>query len=458
MGSISICPIFKAFQLTLSFFGIFCNFRQQQQQPSHKGPVKCLAATIVTFVALLMVTVPICIEFIILYVMFRPAPIDPASSYGFDILRILNQLRYIVDRIPSWVIFIVLSFRRDKMAKLLYDLSIYFRRDLSSSTPHPHLRRRLLMYLGVTVAVILGLHVVPEAVHRSGKASSPVYFGKDYNATYHYNIEWFRNFANSHIVLYQVLFIHGFNLYSTLLLCTTLMLAGTILFLLTGSVRHLVTEADNIVKAMRKGAAVGHEDFLAFRSRSREVAVLFGEFNEIFSLVLIVVLGANLVLIAATCSWIFDSSLVTDGWFRVSFWVAFLLAKSVVLTHLCVFSTETADLLLESQKRMAVEYDSYWIKKNDLNSSMTELNEFILNKALLEISVMSTPAASVGGFGYLRKESLFAILSTCAGLILFLYDKQSNYNKAQDQSLAARPGDMCLVGAADLRKSLCLPG
>ncbi|OQV16651.1 hypothetical protein BV898_09321 [Hypsibius exemplaris] len=210
---------------------------------------------------------------------------------------------------------------------------------------------------------------------------------------------------------------------------------------------------------MQKSGAVGHGDFLAFRSRSREVAALFGEFNEIFSLVLIVVLGANLVLIAATCSWIFDSSLVTERWLRVSFWVAFLLAKSVVLTHLCVSSTEMADLLLESQKRMTVEYDRYCIKVSSCQtakSSALELKEFILSKALLDISVVSTPAASVGGFAYLRKESLFVILSTCAGLILFLYDKQSTHNKAQDQWLAAGPGNMCFVEAADLRKSLCL--
>ncbi|OQV16649.1 hypothetical protein BV898_09319 [Hypsibius exemplaris] len=424
MGSMAICFIFKAFQVAFKFFGIFCDFTQLSQDsatPRFSGrlskvfsiSVKCAASIVVTCLALLMLTLPVCIEFIFLYVTLRPTPNDQASrSYNFDILRILNQLRFIVDRIPPWFIFIVLSFRRDKMAKLVYDLSTFNRHDLSSSIPHPHLRRRLLMYLGMAAAVILGLHVIPEAVHRSGKVSKPLTFGKDYNSTYHYNVEWFRNFANAHIILYQVLFMHLFNLYSTLFLCTTLMLVGTILFLLTGSVRHLVTEADNIVKAMRKGAAIGHGDFLAFRSRSREVAELFGEFNEIFSLVLIVVLGANLVLIATTCSWIFDSSLVTDGWFRVSFWVAFLLAKSVVLTHLCVLSTETADLLLESQKKLTIEYDSYWIK----------------------------------------------ILSTCAGLILFLYDKQSNYNKAQDQSLATRPGDVCLIGAADLRKSLCLAG
>ncbi|OWA54624.1 hypothetical protein BV898_19023 [Hypsibius exemplaris] len=420
--------------------------------------VKCLASTTVTLSALLITTAPVCIELIFLYVTLRPKPNDQANqSYNFDILRILNQLRYIVDRIPPWVIFIVLSFKRDKMAKLLHDLSIYFRRDLSSSTPHLHLQRRLWMYLGMTVAGILGLHVVPEAVHRSGKASSPVYFGEDFNATYHYDVEWFRNFANSHIILYQVLFIHGFNLYATLLLCTTLMLAGTIMFLLTGSVRHLVTEADDLVKSMKKGVAVGHGDFLAFRSRSREVAVLFGDFNEIFSLVLIVVLGANLVLIAATCSWIFDSSLLNDRT-RNMFWVAFLFAKSIIITHLCVSSTEMADSLLETQKELTVHYDIYWMKGNERKSSVLKLQEFILSKALLDISVVSTPAASVGGFGYLRKESLFAILSTCAGLILFLYDKQSGQNKTQNQSLAAQSTDVCLVGFADLKRSLCEAG
>ncbi|OWA54623.1 hypothetical protein BV898_19022 [Hypsibius exemplaris] len=442
MGSVQICPIFKAFLEAFKFFGIFCHFKQSSQGTTSRSArlfsrrMKCLATTTVTLMALFITTVPVGIEFIFLYVTLRPKPSDQASSYNFDILRILNQLRYIVDRIPPWVVFIVLSFKRDKMAKLLHDLCIYFRHDLSSSTPHLHLQRRLWMYLGMAVAGILGLHVVPEAVHRSGKASKPVTFGKDYNATYPYDVERFRQLANSHIVLYQVLFIHGFNLYSTLFLCTTLMLVGTILFLLTGSVRHLVTEADDLIKAMKKGVAVGHEDFLAFRTRSREVAALFADFNEIFSLVLIVFLAASLVLIAATCSWIFEPALVADG-FRPSFWVAFLLAKSIVITYLCVASTETADLLLESRKEMTVEYDSYWIKVSSCQtakSSALELKEFILSKALLDISVVSTPAASVGGFAYLRKESLFAILSTCAGLLLFLYEKQSSRSKTQDLS------------------------
>ncbi|OWA54974.1 hypothetical protein BV898_19361 [Hypsibius exemplaris] len=65
-------------------------------------------------------------------------------------------------------------------------------------------------------------------------------------------------------------------------------------------------------------------------------------------------------------------------------------------------------------------------KKMNSYNTVAEEKRYAVGKDLLDCGAANVRAVTVGLVGHLRTESVFAILSGCIGVVLFLYETNQN--------------------------------
>jgi hypothetical protein len=374
-----LCNLKKSFCLlqpvlkSMRFFGVFLKAPVRTVEVA-KMPVKKsfwksgLVKIIITAVSALFIAFPALHE-VVLQVsqLIRVSNSNISlSGDGFDILKILDEGRYLIDHGQILLIFFSILLMITELDELLWSLGQSL---ISSYNKKQHnlifrSRRHVIMVLCVICAAVFLLHITPEAISRINfiklrhfpepGMALPV-------------AEWYLlNFPDyPRLSLFCVIFFnYMIREYGKLFLCTTIVLFYTVQIVLDQMVNSLINDADALVHALKNGgekesagkAGKAREDrkireisFSAcselkkYRDDCGKVTKLMLDHNGIFGRILFILLAGNLLQLMGTFSWVFRPILFGKddiGCMNNAFGVIFLLTESVFVTQRCIHSTE----------------------------------------------------------------------------------------------------------------------
>ncbi|OQV22173.1 hypothetical protein BV898_04020 [Hypsibius exemplaris] len=200
---------------------------------------------------------------------------------------------------------------------------------------------------------------------------------------------------------------------------------------LTELVRLQIQDAKELLRHIsamgeEKLSGASKDSLLIFRKQCRTVTHFATELNKVLSPLIMVMMACDVAAMLGGVTWLFNPVLLTEP-LRHLCWLAFVVLRGVLVAFLCIQSTETADNLLSKQREMSLAYDEHWAtrdqpKRGGYTSITDDHNNYALGKGLLDSSLMGIPAVAVGLLGNMRKQTVFAVLSTCVGLVVFLYE------------------------------------
>ena len=280
---------------------------------------------------------------------------DSSTAGGFNFLKILDEARYAVDRVHKLVLFLFVVFHQKALSQLPDTMCNVLQHLNASDADIISLRRKLVKWLTVLVGALVTLFLIPETftqVMRTIEEATAVSESnqRTLNSTFNVKVNyyWFYWLMKGNLV--PMRFVSHLTKVHGAIFVITIMSA---LVLFIGTLTHLVEihlrNANDLSKQLKhwnnlklKGsnATLSTEALLTFRRQTR----LLTEFAEQLSVVLgpmiVIATASNLAMLLGSIGWVFDGYTLLSDPLRHGSWLAFVVARGVIASNLCITSTE----------------------------------------------------------------------------------------------------------------------
>ncbi|OQV12052.1 hypothetical protein BV898_13702 [Hypsibius exemplaris] len=438
----TLANILRPIKISLRIYGIFIGDDKKALKLSIQNTrvtfILSILKSCLTVIPVLLYLFSTVVELFYLYFAIATSS-SQQSSGSFDILRVLNEARFSIDRGQQLILLLVIIHHRRQISRLLEDFC-RVQHCLGTNCDRGQFRRYILAPLtGMTfLAVFLFFTpeciVLEEMINTTANNSS---VGNDTLTTAQSLA--FDRFIATIKVPYRVIWLYGSGMlylnYAFVIVWIVALTQLVSLHIRDGE--ELLRRITQTTRENSSAARCMTFLLLTFRLQRRAVADFAVTLNSVLAPLIMVMQAGNLAMLLGSVTWLFNPSLMSEP-LRHWCWLSYLILRATILSYLCIRSTEMADNLLAKEKELSLAYDEHWAmrrcqQESKGNDPYSEDNSYALGKGLLDSSLMEHPAVSVGMLGNMRKETVVAEGGSICGL------------RVGKQIDARRPGVLILI-------------